>query len=255
MSVLSTPLTELLSATARPPITSATADLSALMRRLEPAPEPITVFKSLTRVVVPQLCDSSTVWLSAAGQRPCQISFRVADSDGCDQWVGPDGVNPSSPNALEPLAGIAGEDTVVVPINPSIAVGQVAYRGVLTMSLYGARPTLAHLLIGHLLVEHAISLVQREQLTAKIDNLYRALGSNREIGAAMGILMARHQLTSDQAFDLLRRTSQHAHRKIVAIAAEVIRTGALELPYGVELREQRPTPSPARRAQHLRLAR
>jgi hypothetical protein len=71
----------------------------------------------------------------------------------------------------------------------------------------------------------------------------------------MGILMARHQLTSDQAFDLLRRTSQHLHRKIVAIAAEVIESGELERPCGVELLERRPTPGPPRRPHHLRLAR
>ena len=99
------------------------------------------------------------------------------------------------------------------------------------------------------------SLVQREQLAAKVENLHRALSTNREIGAAMGILMARHTLTSDQAFDLLRRTSQRAHRKIVTIAAEVIETGVLELPSGVDLLEQRPMPGPPRRRQHLRLAR
>lgn len=254
MPVLSTPLTELLSATARPSITSSTEELSELMRRLEPAAEPTAVFKSLTRVVVPLLCDASTVWISTAGQRPSQISFRVADSAGYEQWAGPNGVTPGSLSAVEPSA-LAGEDTVVVPINPSAVVGQVAYRGVFTMSFHGLRPTLSHVLIGHLLVEHAISLVQREQLAAKVENLHRALSSNREIGAAMGILMAGHKLTSDQAFDLLRRTSQRVHRKIVAIAAEVIETGALELPHGVDLLEQHPTPGPPRRGQHLRLAR
>lgn len=254
MPVLSTPLTELLSATARPSISSSTADLTELMRRLEPAPDPAAVFKSLTRVVVPLLCDSSTVWISTAGQRPSQISFQVAESDGHEQWARPNWVTLSS-SSVDETSGLAGEDTVVVPINPSTVAGQVDYRGVLAMSFYGLRSTLSHLLIGHLLVERAISLVQREQLAAKVENLYRALSSNREIGAAMGILMARHTLTSDQAFDLLRRTSQRAHRKIVAIAVEVIETGVLELPQGVELLEQRPTPGPPRRGQHLRVAR
>lgn len=254
MPVLSTPLTELLSATTRPSITSSTADLTGLMRRLEPAADPVAVFKSLTRVLVPLLCDSSTVWIATAGQRPSQISFRVADSDGYEHWADPDAITPGDLSAIGP-AGLAGDDTVVVPINPSAVVGQVDYRGVLTMSFHGLRPTLSHVLVGHLLVERAIALVQREQLAAKVENLHRALSTNREIGAAMGILMARHTLTSDQAFDLLRRTSQRAHRKIVAIATEVIETGVLELPPGVELLEQRPTPRPPRRGQHLRLAR
>lgn len=255
MPVLSTPLTELLSATARPAISSSSADLSSLMRRLTPAPEPITVFKSLTRAVVPLLCDASSVWISAAGQQPSHISFRVADSDGCEKWTSRDELCPAKPNTADIAATLVGEDTVVIPVEPTIAEGQLPYRGAFTMSFHGVRPALAHVLIGHLLVERAVALVQREQLVAKAANLHRALDSNREIGAAMGILMARHQLTSDQAFDLLRRTSQRAHRKIVAIAADVIETGELELPSGVELLEPRPTPRPPRRTQHLRLAR
>lgn len=249
MPVLSTPLTELLSATARPVVGSSSADLASLLRRLTPAAEPVIVFKSLTRVVVPLLCDASTVWISVAGQQPSHLSFRVAGSDGCEEWTGRDG-RPDRPNSVE-----VGADTVVVPIDPTIGEGQLPYRGALTMSFSGSRPTPAQVLLGHLLVERAMALVQREQLVAKATNLHRALDSNREIGAAMGILMARHQLTSEQAFDLLRRTSQRAHRKIVAIAADVIETGELELPNGVELFEPRPTPHPPRRAHHLRLAR
>ena len=255
MPALSTPLTEQLSATARPTITVSSADLSRLMRRLTPAPEPAAVFKSLTRAVVPLLCDASTVWISAAGQQPTHISFRVADSDGYERWPGRDDAGTTASHSADPAAALEGDDTVVVPINPTIAEGQLPYRGMLTMSFHGSRPTSTHVLIGHLLVERAMALVQREHLVAKANNLHRALDSNREIGAAMGILMARHQLTSDQAFDLLRRTSQRAHRKVVAIAADVIETGELELPSGVELLEPRPTPRPPRRAQHLRLAR
>jgi hypothetical protein len=254
MTVVSTPLTELLSATTRPSITSSAAALSALLRRLDPAPEPAAVFKSLTRVVVPLLCDASSVWISVAGQRPSQTSFRVADSDGFERWAGARGIGSGRPDSAEPSDALVGDDTVAVPINPPVVEGQASYRGVLTMSFHGSRPTFTHVLIGHLLVERAIALVQREQLAAKIDNLNRALDSNREIGAAMGILMARHQLTSGQAFDLLRRISQRAHRKIAAIATEVVETGALELPCGVELLEPRPTPGPPRRRQHLRLA-
>lgn len=45
-------------------------------------------------------------------------------------------------------------------------------------------------------------------------NLQRALDSNREIGAAVGILMARRRLSDEQAFDLLRSISQHRHLKL-----------------------------------------
>ena len=64
----------------------------------------------------------------------------------------------------------------------------------------------------------------------KAENLERALQSSREIGIAMGILMARRLCTQEEAFDLLRVASQDTHRKLRDIAAEVNRTGALPDP-------------------------
>jgi hypothetical protein len=249
MPVVSTPLIEQLAVTACPSISSSASELTAMLHQLRPASDPLPVFRSLTRVVVPRLCDSSTVRLCIGGQSS-QLGYRVTSSTGYEQ----DGSDTGAEYA-EPGADALRHDLVTVPIEPSAVEGQPSYRGVLTMRFYGLRPTLAHLLFGQLLVEHAIALVQREQQTAKIANLQCALSSNREIGAAMGILMARHQLTATQAFDLLRRTSQHCHRRIVAIAAEVIETGALDLPDGVDLLECRPTPGPPRRPPHLRVAR
>ena len=66
-----------------------------------------------------------------------------------------------------------------------------------------------------------------DQAENKAANLERALASNRQIGAAMGILMARLHLTDAQAFDLLRKTSQNRHRKLRDIADEVMMTGEL----------------------------
>lgn len=57
--------------------------------------------------------------------------------------------------------------------------------------------------------------------------LQRALDSNRLIGTALGILMTTLHVTSDQAFSLLRVTSQHTHRKLRDIADEVVFTGVL----------------------------
>jgi len=262
MTVLSTPLSELLSATARSSVGSSASAVAALMSKLEPAPDPAVVFKSLTRALVPVVCDVSTVVVTCEGQEPCRFSCHVADSAGGVVFDGADGrVGPTGEKFRADLDGVVGqlvtEDTVVLPISPTVTEGQIPYRGVLTMGFYGFRPTLAHLLIGQLFLERATALVQRERLVRKTENLHRALNSNREIGTAMGILMARHQLTSDQAFDLLRRVSQGAHRKVVAIAAEVIETGALELPSDVDLLDRRPTPGPSAKArvQHLRLAR
>jgi len=48
---------------------------------------------------------------------------------------------------------------------------------------------------------------------------------NRCIGAAIGIVMGRHRLTQDQAFSLLRRTSQNSNRKLGDIADDVLYRG------------------------------
>ncbi|MBV9593451.1 MAG: GAF and ANTAR domain-containing protein [Actinobacteria bacterium] len=77
---------------------------------------------------------------------------------------------------------------------------------------------------------HASSAITSVRLRDRVENLMRALKSNRDIGAAVGVLMAQYKLTQDQAFDLLRVASQHRHRKLADIAHEVIETGAIELP-------------------------
>jgi AmiR/NasT family two-component response regulator len=61
----------------------------------------------------------------------------------------------------------------------------------------------------------------------KIANLEMALITARRIGAAMGVLMARHRVTDAQAFDLLRQASQNKQRKLREIAEDVILTGTL----------------------------
>ena len=43
----------------------------------------------------------------------------------------------------------------------------------------------------------------------------------------MGILMQRHQISRDEAFDVLRTASQDSNRKLSAVASEVADTGIL----------------------------
>jgi hypothetical protein len=78
----------------------------------------------------------------------------------------------------------------------------------------------------------------------KIANLERALTSNRRIGAAVGILMYRHKITYDQAFELLRVASQESHRKLHDIAEDVLTLGQISLPHGLH-RIQPGTPTDA----------
>ncbi|MDC5697603.1 GAF and ANTAR domain-containing protein [Intrasporangium calvum] len=49
------------------------------------------------------------------------------------------------------------------------------------------------------------------------------LRSNREIGKAVGLLMAAHHMNAEQAFQVLRRTSQELNMKLTQVAEQVVR--------------------------------
>lgn len=57
------------------------------------------------------------------------------------------------------------------------------------------------------------------------DNLMHALASREVIGQAQGILIERQRITADQAFDILRRASQHLNRKLRDVAQDLVDTG------------------------------
>jgi GAF domain-containing protein len=63
-----------------------------------------------------------------------------------------------------------------------------------------------------------------------IDQLGMGLHNRNVIGQAQGILMERFDLTAEQAFDYLRRTSSNTNRKVAALAAEVAQTRRLPDP-------------------------
>jgi transcriptional regulator with GAF, ATPase, and Fis domain len=55
-------------------------------------------------------------------------------------------------------------------------------------------------------------------------SLRRGLVSSREIGKAIGMVMVLNDVSDDDAFDILRRTSQVTNVKLANIAADVVRT-------------------------------
>lgn len=56
-------------------------------------------------------------------------------------------------------------------------------------------------------------------------NLNAALATREIIGQAQGILIERERVTADQAFDILRRASQHLNQKLRDVAQTLIDTG------------------------------
>ena len=55
-----------------------------------------------------------------------------------------------------------------------------------------------------------------------VETLRRGLSSNREIGKAVGLLMAFHKVSDDEAFAILRQTSNDLNLKLADVAREVV---------------------------------
>ena len=64
-----------------------------------------------------------------------------------------------------------------------------------------------------------------EDAERRAENLNAALGTRETIGEALGILMERERITADQAFDILRRASQHLNIKLRDVAQSLVDTG------------------------------
>jgi GAF domain-containing protein len=59
----------------------------------------------------------------------------------------------------------------------------------------------------------------------EVFNLRRAVASRQQIGQAVGILMERHNIDEDTAFERLVTTSQQTHLKLRDLAARITETG------------------------------
>jgi hypothetical protein len=109
---------------------------------------------------------------------------------------------------------------LALPGNPPIA----------SLNLYARRPrafTPAALRSAQrLAAEAALALTMLEERQARVA-LERALDSNRTIGVATGILMSSLRLSREEAFALLRSTSQRLNRKLRDVAGDVVSTGVL----------------------------
>jgi GAF domain-containing protein len=81
--------------------------------------------------------------------------------------------------------------------------------------------------VGAVLATHAAIAMSAAHNEQRVEQLGAAVQTNRRIGMAVGILMARRHLTEEQAFAQLRRASQHLNVKIREIAEDVVDTGEI----------------------------
>ena len=99
-----------------------------------------------------------------------------------------------------------------------------------SLNLYAMRPAAFGPVeeeVGQVFATHAALAVRAVRAQDRAHHLAVALQSNRRIGTAVGILMARHGWREGEAFDALRRHSQDHNVRIAEIAERVILTGKL----------------------------
>lgn len=80
---------------------------------------------------------------------------------------------------------------------------------------------------GSVLAPLAALVVEADLRRRDVTNLTAALETSRTIGTAVGILMANHRVTREDAFALLRRASMDLNEKLRDVAEDVQLTGAL----------------------------
>src|ERR1041385_4230541 len=132
------------------------------------------------------------------------------------------GLGLSSDHALELITEIVREAScpviALLSAKDPAYVHQAARRGVFAYIVDGDAAEL----------QSAIDITL--QRFAEYQSLQGAFGRRALIEQAKGILMARHSLDADRAFDMLRDHSQHNGRKLVDVAQAVVDSHLLLLP-------------------------
>jgi AmiR/NasT family two-component response regulator len=132
------------------------------------------------------------------------------------------GLGASSEHALELISMIVHEAAcpviTLLEARDSAFVREAAKRGVFAYITDTSPEDL----------ESAIEIVLHR--FAEFHNLEGAFGRRAVIEQAKGILMARHAIDQNQAFEMLRTHSQHNGRKIVHVAEAIVESHLLLLP-------------------------
>jgi len=132
------------------------------------------------------------------------------------------GLGESSVHALELISEIVREAScpviAILQADDPDYIREAAKRGVFAYIVDGTPEEL----------QSAIDITL--QRFAEYQTLQGAFGRRALIEQAKGILMARHSLNADRAFEMMRDHSQHNGRKLSDVAAAVVESHLLLLP-------------------------
>lgn len=98
------------------------------------------------------------------------------------------------------------------------------------LNMYSRRPNAfdrRSQLLGQVFAAQASVAMKAALIEAALET---ALKSRDVIGQAKGVLMARHRLTADMAFEVLKHLSQDRNQKLTALAEEIAKTNAVPAP-------------------------
>jgi AmiR/NasT family two-component response regulator len=134
------------------------------------------------------------------------------------------GLGSSTAHALDLIGEIVREATcpviAILERRDPEYVNQAATRGVFAYIVDGDAEEL----------QSAISITLRR--FAEYQNLQGAFGRRAKIEQAKGILMARHAINEDKAFEMLRQHSNENGRKLIDVAEAVVESHLLLIPRG-----------------------
>ncbi len=154
------------------------------------------------------------------GEGPCldavnqQRIIYAVDLDADSRWP-----------QFGPLATAAGVRSVL-----ALPLGEDGGRGALNLyarypAAFGVVDRGKAVVLASLAGVALSSAHSHEEEEHRFNTLHAALRSREVIGQAEGILMERERITADQAFDILRRASQHLNIKLREVAQTLVETG------------------------------
>ena len=97
---------------------------------------------------------------------------------------------------------------------------------------YITKPFSSQELLARVRANHELAQLRQnavDQAEERASQIRVALDSNRVIGTAVGIVMAKYRLTATQGFQLLVTASQHSNRKLRDLAADTVQNQKMPL--------------------------
>lgn len=220
--------------------------LASVARRVDAAPgPPLDRLAEATLDAIPGAESVSLTVLEAGGFRSEAATDELARRADALQYEL--GLGPCVDAALESTSNRSGdvaadprwerwgrpatEETGVRSVLAHRLVLQGDHQPVASLNAYSTQVDAfdeADLHRGSVLATHGSLLVAALLARQAAADLTRALRENREVGVAMGVLMHRHRLTRDQAFDLLRLAAQETGRPLADVATTAVEHGGLD---------------------------